>query len=138
MGALLSLIGGIRGIVFLALVLLLGGWAATLKHNADKAYAARDAAIVQRDNAAVQLERSIAAAKKNEETIARLTEEKELANEALNNLQAARVSNKTNTVTRQVVIRNQAAVPANSAVAAPVLGSIVDEVQKDRVRRRGP
>lgn len=138
MGALLSLIGGIRGIVFLALVLLLAGWAATLKHNADKAYAARDAAIVQRDNAAVQLERSIAAAKKNEETIARLTEEKELANEALNNLQAARVSNKTNTVTRQVVIRNQAAVPANSAVAAPVLGSIVDEVQKDRVRRRGP
>jgi hypothetical protein len=137
MGAFLGLIGGIKGVIIIALVLALGGWAASLKYNASKAIAERDAAIVQRDNAGIQRDKAIAAAKANEETITRLQQEKELTNQALNTLQTAKDTNRTNTVTREVIIQQQAAAPANAAIAAPVLGAIIEAVQSDRDRRRG-
>ena len=137
MAALLSLIGGVKGIVIIALLLGLGSYVALQKYNLGKAETARDAAIVQRDQAGVERDKAIAAAKVNEATISRLQQEKDLVNQALNSLQAARDTNRTNTVTREVIIQNQAAVPGNAAIAAPVLGSIIEELQADRNRRRG-
>jgi hypothetical protein len=136
MGAFLGLIGGIKGVIIIALVLALGGWAASLKYNTSKAIAQRDAAIVQRDEAGVQRDKAISAAKANEETIAKLQQEKEFTNQALNDLQSAKNTNRSNTVTREVIIQNQAGLPANGALAAPILGAIVDAVQIDRERRR--
>jgi len=137
MAALLSLIGGVKGLVVIALLLALGSWAAVQKINLSKAETARDQAIAQRDEAAVARDKAIAAARANEQTIARLQQEKDLANQALNSLEAARNTNRTNTTTREVVIQRQAGLPANTAQAAPVLGTIVTEVQADRYRRRG-
>jgi FtsZ-interacting cell division protein ZipA len=133
----LNLIGGIKGIAVILLIVAVGAWAFTQKRNVEKAELARDQAIAERDQAAVQRDKAIEAARVNEQTIARLEQEKELANFALNTLQQARDSNRTNTVTREVIIQNQASVPANAAQAAPVLGSIIEEIQADRNRRRG-
>ena len=137
MAAFLSLIGGVKGLVVIALLLALGSWAAVQKINLNKAEAARDTAIAQRDEAAVARDKAIAAAKANEATITRLQQEKELTNQALNTLQAAKNTNKANTGARETIILSGAGLPANSAVAAPVLGAIVSEVQADRYSRRG-
>jgi len=136
MAAFLSLIGGIRGIAVIALLLALGGWAFTQKRHVEQAELARDQAIAQRDQAAVERDKAIAAAQVNDATIKRLEQEKKDINDALNTLASAKETNRENTVTREVIIQNQANVPANSAQAAPVLGSIIAEVQADRVRRR--
>lgn len=132
-----SLIGGVKGLAILALVLALGGWAANKTIQLNRAESARDQAIAQRDQAAVQRDKAIEAAKTNEQTIARLEDEKKNLNQALNSLEAARQVNRANTVTRQVTIQREAGVPANAAQAAPVLGTIIKEVQADRYRRRG-
>lgn len=137
MAAFLSLIGGIRGIVVILLIIAVGGWAFTQKRAVEKAELARDQAITQRDMAGIERDKAIAVARENEETIGRLEQEKADINLALNTLAAAKETNRTNTVTREVIIQNQAAVPANAAVSAPVLRSIITEVQNDRVRRRG-
>lgn len=136
MGAFLSFIGGIKGVAIIILLVALGGWAFTQKRNVEKAELARDQAIAQRDMAGIERDKAINAARVNADTITRLEQEKRDINEALNSLAQAKEKNATNTVTREVIIQNQASVPANSAQAAPVLGSIIDEVQKDRVRRR--
>ena len=136
MGALFNLIGGIKGIIGIALVIALGGWVWTQKQNVKEAYLARDQAIAQRDIVASERDKAIGAAQANDATIKRLEQEKEDINDALNNLALARETNRTNTVTREVIIQNQATVPANAARAAPVLGAIIKEVQNDRVRRR--
>ena len=136
MGALFNLIGGIKGIIGIALVIALGGWVWTQKQNVKEAYLARDQAIAQRDIVASERDKAIGAAQANDATIKRLEQEKEDINNALNTLALARETNRTNTVTREVIIQNQATVPANAARAAPVLGAIIKEVQNDRVRRR--
>lgn len=136
MGALFNLIGGIKGIIGIALVIALGGWVWTQKQNVKEAYLARDQAIAQRDIVASERDKAIGAAQANDATIKRLEQEKEDINNALNTLALARETNRTNTVTREVIIQNQASVPANAARAAPVLGAIIKEVQNDRVRRR--
>lgn len=136
MGALFNLIGGIKGIIGIALVIALGGWVWTQKQNVKEAYLARDQAIAQRDIVASERDKAIGAAQANDATIKRLEQEKEDINDALNTLALARETNRTNTVTREVIIQNQASVPANAARAAPVLGAIIKEVQNDRVRRR--
>ena len=48
MAALLSLIGGVKGLVVIALLLALGSWAAVQKINLSKAETARDQAIALR------------------------------------------------------------------------------------------
>ena len=136
MAAFLSLIGGIKGIGVIILLVVVGAWAYTQKHNVTEANLARDQAIVQRDQAGVERDKAIAIAKTNAETVTRLEQEKRDINDALNSLAQAKEANRGNTVTREVIIQNQASVPANSAVAAPVLGSIIAAVQDDRVRRR--
>ena len=136
MGALFTLIGGFKGVAIIALIVALGGWIGVQKYNLSKAETARDQAIAERDMAATQRDKAIAAAKVNEETIARLQQERDNANQALNSLQSARNTNRSNTVTREVIIQNQAGVPANQAITAPVLGAIVAEAQADRNRRR--
>jgi len=136
MGTFFGLIGGLKGIAVIALILLVGGWAFTQKRAVEKAELARDQAIVQRDMAGQQRDKAIAAAQLSDATITRLEQEKKDINDALNTLALAKETNRTNTVTREVIIQNQATVPANSAQAAPVLGSIIAEVQRDRVRRR--
>lgn len=137
MGALFTLIGGFKGVAIIALIIALGGWIGVQKFNLSKAETARDQAIAERDMAATQRDKAIEAAKVNEKTIANLQQERDLANQALNTLQSARTTNRTNTVTREVIIQNQAGVPANQAIGAPVLGAIISEVQVDRQRRRG-
>ena len=136
MGAVLSLIGGIKGIAVILLIVAVGGWAFTQKRNVEKANLARDQAIVQRDMAGQERDKAIAAARTNAETVTRLEQEKSDINQALNSLAQAKESNRTNTVTREVIIQSGAAVPANAAKAAPILGAIITEVQNDRVRRR--
>lgn len=136
MGAIFGLLGGIKGIGMILLIIAIGGWAFNLKHNVTKAELARDQAIVQRDMAGAQRDKAIAAAQVTAETNVRLEQEKADINTALNNLAKAKETNRTNTVTREVVIQNQSTVPANSARAAPVLVSIIKEVQGDRDRRR--
>lgn len=136
MGGLFSFLGGIKGIALIVLVLAVGGWVWNQKNNLDKAILERDTAIAQRDMVAVERDKAIAAARTNAETIARLEEDKRNVNEALNNLARARETNAQNTVTREVIIQNQATVPANASRAAPVLGAIVSEIQTDRDRRR--
>jgi len=137
MGAFLSLIGGIKGIATIALLLALGGWAFMQKRNVEQANLARDQAIAQRDQAAVERDKAIAAAQASAVTVKRLEQEKKDINDALNKLAAAKQQNAQNTVTREVIIQQQATVPANSAQAAPVIGAIISAVQDDRVRRRG-
>jgi hypothetical protein len=65
-----------------------------------------------------------------------LEQEKKDANDALNTLALAKETNRTNTVTREIIIQNQASVPANSAQTAPVVKDIIEAVQRDRDRRR--
>ena len=131
-----ELIGGIKGIAVIALVVAVSGWAWTQKRDVERAELARDQAIAQRDTAAAQRDKAIDAARANDETVKRLGQEKRDVNGALNALASAREGNRSNTVTREVIIQGQSGVPANSAQAAPVLGAIIDEVQTDRVRRR--
>lgn len=136
MAAFYSLIGGIKGIVIILLVIALGGYVWTQKQNADEAIAARDVAIKQRDDVIVERDKAVLAAKTNAETVTRLEEEKRDINQALNSLAQARETNRGNTVTREVIIQNQATVPVNSRQASPVLVTIIEAVQNDRVRRR--
>ena len=136
MGAFFSLIGGIKGIAVIGLILLVGGWAFTQKRAVEKANIAHDQAIVQRDMAGQERDKAIDANKVNTETISRLEQEKKDANDALNTLALAKETNRTNTVTREIIIQNQASVPANSAQASPVVKAIIEEVQRDRDRRR--
>jgi len=136
MTAFLSLIGGIKGVAIIVILLAVSAWAYTLKSDVTKANLARDQAITQRDQAGVERDKAIAAAKTNADTIDRLQVEKNDINTALNNLAQAKETNRTNTVTRQTVIQSASTVPANTAAAAPVLGQIITEVQNDRDRRR--
>ena len=133
---ILTLIGGIKGLAVIALIIAVGSWAFVQTNKVRKAELARDEAIVQRDQTALQRDKAIEVSRVNEATISRLEQEKMLVNQALNTLQQARDTNRTNTVTREVIIQSQAGVPENAAVTAPVLGSIVVEVQADRQRRR--
>lgn len=137
MTAFLNLIGGLKGLAIIALIIAVGGWAFVQKRNVEKAELARDQAITQRDAAAIERDKAIEAARVNEQTINLLNQEKELTNNALNTLQGILATNRTNTVTREVVIQGQAGVPSNAAVAAPILGTIINEIQADRSRRRG-
>jgi hypothetical protein len=132
----LSLIGGVKGIIIILIVGALGLWAYNLKSTASKAVLERDQAITQRDAIATERDKAITAARTNAETVTKLEQEKSDTNLALNTLAAAQQVNSQNTITREVIIQNQSSVAANSAVAAPVLGAIVTEIQKDRVRRR--
>lgn len=136
MPAFLSLVGGIKGIVIILLVVVLGSYAYKLKHDVTVAETARDQAITQRDSAAVERDKAIAAAKTNADTIDQLQQDKADVNFALNTLASAKEKNRTNTVTREIVIQAAASDAANTAVAAPVLGAIITEVQADRDRRR--
>lgn len=136
LGAFFKLIGGIKGIAIIIAFIALGGYVWTQKQNVEKAELARDQAIAMRDQVAIQRDKAIGAAQANDLTIQRLEEEKKSINDALNTLAQAKETNRTNTVTREVIIQNQANVPANAAVVAPVLSSIITEVQNDRVRRR--
>lgn len=131
-----DLIGGIKGVALIALTIALAGWAWNMKRDVEQAELARDQAIAQRDAAGIQRDKAIAAAKTNDETVKRLEDEKRDINSALNALAEAREGNRSNTVTREIIIQEQSGVAANSAVAAPVLGTIIAEVQDDRVRRR--
>lgn len=130
----LSAIGGIIG---LTLVLAVGGWLFQQRRNLERVTAQRDQAIAQRDQAAVARDRAIAVAKENAATITRLQEEQELINQALNTLSSAREATRERTITREVIIRDQASVPANAAQTAPVISAIIEEVQAERLRRRG-
>lgn len=137
MGAFLGLIGGLRGLAVIGLIVLVAGWAFVQRNNVEKAEAARDQAIAQRDQVARERDKAIEAARVNEQTISRLEQEKADINQALNTIQQARVENRTNTVTREIIIEKQATTPESQSVAAPVLGEIVEAVQDDRQRRRG-
>ncbi|WP_407308405.1 hypothetical protein [Acinetobacter sp.] len=137
MSSFLTLIGGIKGVIFLVLTVALGGWIFTQKQHIDQALLERDKAIAQRDIVVAERDKAIDAATTNDETISRLEDEKRDINFALNSLAAAKDNNRSNTVTREIIIQNQAAIAANAAQAAPVLSSIITEVQNDRTRRRG-
>ena len=137
MGAIFTLIGGFKGVAIIALIVALGGWIGVQKFNLSRAETARDQAIAERDMAAQQRDKAIAAAKVNEDTIKNLQQERDLANQALNSLQSARNTARTNTVNRETIIQSQAGVPANQAITAPVIGAIIADVQTDRLRRRG-
>lgn len=136
MGAIFGLIGGIKGIAVIGLILLVGGWAFTQKRAVEKAELARDQAIVQRDQTARERDEAIAANKINTETIGQLEQEKADVNTALNNLAEAVERNRQTTVTREVIIQEQSTVPANAAKAAPILGTVIKNIQADRDRRR--
>lgn len=135
--AVWSLIGGIKGAVILAVILAIGAWAVTQKVSLSRAETARDKAIVERDQAGDERDKAITAAQANAVTIRNLENEKELTNQALNSLREAQVSNRANNVARDVIIQRESGIPANAARAAPVLGTIITEVQADRYRRRG-
>lgn len=137
MGAIFGLLGGIKGMVMIALVIAALGWVAVQRSNVQKANLARDQAIVQRDMAGQQRDRAIAVARENAETITRLEEEKNLVNAALNTLQANQEQNRASSVTRELIIQQQESLPTNIGAAAPVLGDIISQIQSDRVRRRG-
>ena len=137
MAAFLEIIGGIKGIIVIIVFVVVGVWAYTQKRNYDKAILERDAAISQRDTAGEERDKAILAAKTNADTIARLEQDKLDINFALNKLAEAKETSRKNTVTREVIIQNQATVPANAAIVAPVIGTIINEIQNDRVRRRG-
>jgi Zn-dependent metalloprotease len=136
MGAVLTLIGGAKGIVMIALILAALGWVAVQKRAVTRAEAARDAAIVQRDQAGIERDKAIAVAKTNAETITQLEQEKADINTALNNLAAAQTANRAATTVRETIIQRQATAPTSTAVVAPVIASIITAVQEDRVRRR--
>lgn len=132
----LSLIGGIKGIIVIVLIFALGGYIFIQKRNVTAAETARDLAVEQRNSVALERDKAIIAAKENKDTIDRLEMEKEFANKAIIALQTAKETNRVNTITREIIIKNQASAPANAAQAAPVLGDIISEIQADRVRRR--
>lgn len=137
MGAFFSFIGGIKGIVVILIVAALAGWIWNQKNNLEELKLQRDTAVAQRDIVVGERDKAIAAARENDITIRGLEAEREAVNSALNTLATAVANNRENTVTREVIIQNQASVPANAARAAPVLGAIVSAIQADRVRRRG-
>lgn len=137
MGAFFSFIGGIKGIVVILIVAALAGWIWNQKNNLEELKLQRDTAVAQRDIVVGERDKAIAAARENDLTIKGLEAEREATNVALNTLANAVANNRENTVTREVIIQNQASVPANAARAAPVLGAIVSAIQADRVRRRG-
>jgi hypothetical protein len=135
MGALFSLIGGIKGVVAIVLIVALGGWIWNTKSNLEQAEAQRDTAIAQRDLVAAERDKAIEVARINQGTVDFLKQDKQDINAALNTLAQQRAENAQNTVTREVIIQSQAALPANSAITAPVIGDIISEIQIDKLTR---
>lgn len=132
-----SLIGGIKGFIYIAIFLAVVGWAANKTYQLDKVEKARDVAISERDLAAAARDKAISVAKDNERTISILKQEKENINSALSTLETAKNNNRVVSSARASVITSSAKVPANAAIAAPVLGNLIEEIQIDRTRRRG-
>ena len=135
--SLFTLIGGVKGVIIIALLAALGGYIALQHHHVTVAEAERDTALAQRDMAAGERDKAISAAQTNAATITKLESERDLANQALNSLQAARDTIKNSSATRSATIQKQAALPANTALAAPVLGTLIFDIQNDRIIRRG-
>ena len=126
----------IKSIIIIAIILALGAWAGTQKYNLNKAQRDLKEALVQRDTAGVARDKAIGIASTNATTISRLEREKEDLNTALNKLQENRTANRATAAVRETTIRSTSTVPANAAPAAPVLGSLIADIQTDRVRRR--
>lgn len=139
--AFFKLIGGVKGAIIIALVVALGTWVAVKKHRMDKeletAIEERDKAVAAAAQTAAERDKAIEAARVNSETINRLNEEKALINQALNAYQQLQSQNRATASAREIIIQREAVVPANSAPAAPIIGTIISEIQADRVRRRG-
>lgn len=132
----MSIFSNLKWFLLAFAVLLVGGWGYSKHRAIEKLEVERDRAIVQRDSAAAQRDKAIQAAKDNALVVDTLKQEKADINTALNALASAQATNRTNTITREVIIQNQAADPLNSGQAAPVIKAIIAEVQEDRDERR--
>jgi len=137
MAAILSLIGGVKGLFIIALVLALGTYIGVLHHKATVAETAQKVAEANAAQANADRDKAIKVAQDNAATIAALNQEKQNINDALNTLQSAKNQNASNNQTRQVIITQGASVPANQAIAAPIIGTMIHTVQADRFGRRG-
>lgn len=137
MGAIFSLIGGFRGLAIIFIIAALGGWLALQKHNVTKANAERDAAIVQRDEAGIQRDKAIETARINERAITALEEEKKLVNQALNTLHQNQVTSRAHSSERNILIQNQNGTSESRAITAPIISDIIQNIQDDRIIRRG-
>jgi hypothetical protein len=126
---------GIKGVVIIALVLGLGGWAGYNHYQISSAKAERDTAIAERDEAGIARDKAVEANKVTQATIEQLTKEKADIQVALNNLDADRKKNQTVINNLSSVIRSMAADPANKVALSPVLQRTVDDIQKQRAAR---
>jgi hypothetical protein len=136
MGAIFTLLGGIKGIAIIVLVATLGVWAFKKNSDVKNLTLQRDTAISQRDAVAVERDKAVTANAESQRTIESLQYERDLANKALNTINDNRATNRQNTVTREVIIQNQASNSVNAGAAAPVFGPLIGSIQEDRVRRR--
>jgi hypothetical protein len=126
---------GIKGVVIIALVLGLGGWAGYNHFQISSAQAARDKAIAERDEAGIARDKAVEANKVTQATIEALTKEKADIQVALNNLDSDRRKNQKVINDLSTVIRTMATDPANKVVLSPVLQTTIDRIQKQRVAR---
>lgn len=126
---------GLKGVLIIAAIIGLGGWAGYNHFKISSAVAARDQAIVDRDQAALARDKAIEANKVTQETIAALTKEKADIQIALNNLDSDRRKNQKVINDLSTVIRSMATDPANKVQLSPVLQKTVDEIQRQRVAR---
>lgn len=136
--AFFNLIGGIKGVIYVLIIAAAAGWIYTQKAAVADAEKARDAAIAAQGQLQLQLDKAIEVSRINSETIARLEEEKADVQAALNQKDAARGKNAQNTARRNATIDSQASVDANKTPIAPVLKSVLADIQADRQARRAP
>lgn len=137
MAAILSLIGGVKGLVIIALVLALGAYIGVLHHEKSVAQEATKTAQAQAAQANADRDKAIKVAQDDAATIANLQQEKQNVNDALNTLQTAKNNNAASASTRQTIITSGAGIAANKATTAPVIGNMIQAVQSDRAVRRG-
>jgi hypothetical protein len=135
--AFFNLIGGVKGVIVLVLIAALGGWAWKQKHDVSVAEEARDTVVAQMKQAEKDRDAAIAVAKTNEDTINQLRDEKKAINDALNTLNTAKETARLTASARETLIQSQSSLPSSSAITAPVISSVIVEVQNDRARRRG-
>lgn len=126
-----------RIIAVLALVLLIcvGGWGFLQYERLQKSTAEKAEAIQQREAAISARDRAITATFESEKVIKQLQAEKEAAEQAIANLKSRQRQDAVTIGKLTDIINTQAANPANHAELSPVLKSIVEQIDKDRLLR---
>ena len=127
----------VTAIIAAILIAAVGAWGGLQFVKLQKAQADKVQAEADRDHAAGERDKAIAANVTSQATIAQLQKEKEDIQASLNALEADRKKNQAVINNLSAAIRAQASDPANKVALSPVLKSTVDAIQRQRAEREG-